>query len=82
MSTIMEQNLVMSESKRGKIPSELERELPEIAQIIKKMLSPNPSERPTLETVSQSLKLPLGVNADLTGTIKLKKENSPIWREK
>ena len=78
----MEKNNVINQSKLGKIPLELERDLPEIAQIIKKMISLNPAERPTIEVISQFLKLPLEINADLVGGLRIQKENSSTWREK
>lgn len=78
----MEKNNVINQSKLGKIPLELERDLPEIAQIIKKMISINPAERPTIETISQFLRLPLEINADAVGTLSIRKENSSSWREK
>lgn len=82
MSTYMEKDHVISDSKKGKISEELERELPEVVFIIKKMLSVNPSDRPALESISQYLKLPLEMNADLSGSLSVKKENSQSWREK
>jgi serine/threonine protein kinase len=82
MSTYMEKDHVISESKHGRISEELEREIPEIVFIIKKMLSMDPSDRPALESISQHLKLPLEMNADLCGSLSVKKENSQAWREK
>lgn len=78
----MEKDHVISESKKGRISEELEREIPEIIFIIKKMLSVDPSDRPALESISQYLKLPLEMNADLCGSLSVKKENSQAWREK
>lgn len=82
MSTYMEKDHVISESKKGKISEQLEKELPEVVYIIKKMLSMNPCDRPALESISQYLKLPLEMNADLSGSLSVKKENSESWREK
>ena len=82
MGTYMEQARLINESKEGRIPADLENELPDIAKIIKKMLSINPAERPTLDTISQSLKLPLELSTDLAGLLYAKKENSAAWRKK
>jgi len=78
----MEKDHVIKESKQGRISPELEKELPEIVTIIKKMLSINPSERPSIDAIFEHLKLPMEINADLSGNLLYKKENSPIWREK
>lgn len=78
----MEQSRIISESKEGKIPSELEQELPEIASIIKKMLAVNPSERPCLDAITQCLKLPIELSTELSGALHTKGENSNQWRKK
>jgi len=82
MSTYMEQSRIIHESKEGKIPNDLEHELPEVALIIKKMLSINPGDRPSLESISQGLKLPLEMCTELSGVLYTKKENSGSWRKK
>lgn len=82
MSTYMEQARIINESKEGKIPKELEQELPEISAVIKRMLSINPNDRPTLEYISQSLKLPMEMNTELSGGLYTKRENSASWRKK
>lgn len=51
MGTTMEELQVISESKKGNLPSSLEKELPEIAMMIKKMLAADPCDRPSLEIV-------------------------------
>jgi len=78
----MEKDHVLKESKQGRISVELEKELPDIASIIKKMLSVDPTERPSIDTIFEHLKLPLEINEDMSGNLLYKKENSPIWREK
>jgi len=82
MSTYMEQARIINESKEGKIPKDLEQELPEISAVIKRMLSINPNDRPTLEFISQSLKLPMEMNTELSGGLYTKRENSASWRKK
>lgn len=82
MNTSMEQLEVISESKNGKLPAQLEKNLPEIAKIIRKMLSVDPSERPSLETITQSLKLPIEMSTDVAGKICLRRENSETWVQK
>jgi len=82
MSTYMEQSQLINESKEGKIPAQMEKELPDISKIIKRMLSVNPAERPSLDVISRSLKLPLEMSTDLTGSLYSKKENSASWRKK
>jgi len=78
----MEQARIINESKEGKIPKELEQELPEISTVIKRMLSINPNDRPTLEYISQSLKLPMEMSTELSGGLYTKRENSASWRKK
>jgi serine/threonine protein kinase len=82
MSTYMEQSRIIVESKEGKIPLELEQELPEIAYIIKRMLSIDPADRPSLDGISHGLKLPIELYTELSGALFTKKENSPSWRKK
>jgi len=78
----MEQSSTIKESKEGKLPKELEQELPEIAVIIKTMLSINPNDRPSLEMVIKTLKLPIEMYTELAGELFTKKENSRLWRKK
>ena len=82
MTTVMEQTQTIKEAKRGLIPKDLELKLPEIASIIKQMLAEYPSERPSLERVTQRLCLPLTLHVDLAGSLKLRKENSNSWDQK
>ena len=69
----MEQLRVISESKEGRVPTELTKELPEIASIIERMLSTNPSKRPSLEEISHNLKLPIEMAMDLSGILYMRK---------
>jgi len=78
----MEQLDVINESKNGKLPAELEKHLPEIAKIIKRMLAVDPCDRPSLETILQSLKLPIEVSTAISGKITLRRENSQTWTPK
>ena len=48
MSTIMERHQIMENSKIGKIPLDLEKNYPPIANLIKRMLSKDPAKRPGL----------------------------------
>jgi len=73
---------VINESKNGKFPMELEKNLPEIAKIIKKMLAHNPSERPSLEIISSHLRLPFEFNVEVSGAMTFRKENSELWENK
>jgi len=57
MGTTMEELQVISESKKGNLPSNLEKDLPEIAMMIKKMLAADPCDRPSLEIVLSHFKL-------------------------
>lgn len=82
MNTSMEQLQVINQSKEGKFPSELEKNLPEIAQIIKNMLALDPSERPSLDVISQHLRLPVEINTELSGVFMLRKEDSEAWNTK
>lgn len=82
MDTSMEQLQVINDSKNGKFPVQLEKDLPEIAMIIKKMLAYNPSERPSLETVAAHLKLPLEIGSELAGNVALRKEGCENWENK
>jgi len=82
MNTSMEQLQVINECKNGKFPAELEKNLPEIAMIIKKMLARNPCDRPSIETILQHLKLPIEVNTEVSGSLSLRRENSQTWNDK
>jgi serine/threonine protein kinase len=82
MSTSMEQLQVITKSKEGELPVELEKNLPEIAAIIKMMLATDPCERPSVQAISQSLKLPVEINTELSGTLAIRKENSRTWKNK
>jgi len=57
MTTSMEQVQIINNAKLGKLPSELEKEHPSMAAIIKKSLSYDPSERPALAEIGKELKL-------------------------
>jgi len=48
----------------------------------KSMLAFNPTDRPSLETISQSLKLPIELETQLSGTISLRTEDSLTWNDK
>lgn len=78
----MERTDIIKDSKEGKIPEALEKELPDIAAIIKKMLSLDPAARPSIEKIVQALKLPSQIRSQLCGTIKFRKENALRWRKK
>ena len=82
MSTYMERTDIIKDSKEGKIPEALEKELPDIAAIIKKMLSLDPASRPSIEKIVQSLKLPSQMRSQLCGSLKFRKENALRWRKK
>ena len=49
MSTIMERLQIMENTKLGKIPRDLEKDYPQIADLIRRMLSKDPIKRPGLE---------------------------------
>jgi serine/threonine protein kinase len=82
MSTYMERTDIIKDSKEGKIPEAFEKELPDIAAIIKKMLSLEPTARPSIEKIVQALKLPSQIRSQLCGSIKFRKENALRWRKK
>jgi len=82
MSTHMERINCIKDSKDGKIPEALEKELPEIAAIIKKMLSLDPAYRPCIEKIIQGLKLPHAMKSQLCGNIYFRKETALRWRKK
>ena len=82
MSTHMEQLRVINDSKQGKLPAELVKDLPEIARIISGMLAFEPCERPCIELISHILTLPLAINTELCGNILLRKEDSTEWTNK
>jgi len=78
----MEQLQVISDAKSGKFPAELEKNLPEITKILKKMLAIDPNERPSLENILQHLKLPAEMDIELSGDIIFKREDSDAWDNK
>jgi serine/threonine protein kinase len=82
MSTMMEQLRVINDSKEGKFPVEFEKNLPNIAAVVKKMMSHDPNERPSIETISQSLKLPVEICTGLQGKMLLRREGSYTWSDK
>lgn len=82
MSTYMERTNIIKDSKDGKIPDSMEKELPEIAKIIKQMLSLEPSSRPCIEKIIQSLKLPMEIKSQFCGNVKFRRENGLKWRKK
>jgi hypothetical protein len=82
MDTYMERINIIKDSKEGNIPESLEKELPEIANLIKSMLSLNPAARPCVEKIMQSLKLPSEVKSQLCGSVSYRKENATKWRKK
>jgi len=82
MSTHMEQLRVINDSKQGKLPAEFVKELPEIARLVSGMLAFEPCERPGIEIISHSLRLPLEINTELCGSVLLKKEDSSDWTNK
>ena len=81
-STFMERTNILKESKDGRIPESLEKELPEITNVIKQMLSEDPALRPSIASILQSLKLPCEIHSNARGVISLKKENASRWRKK
>ncbi len=82
MSTYMEKINIIKEAKEGRIPESLEKELPEVAEIIKKMLSIEPSSRPTIDKIIESLNLPCAIKSQLNGSVYFRKENALRWRKK
>jgi len=82
MCTHMERTNAINDGKDGKIPEGLEKELPEIAVIIKKMLSLDPNARPCIDKIIQDLKLPNEIRSHLHGSVSFRKENSLRWRKK
>lgn len=82
MNTHMEQLRVINDSKQGKLPEELVKELPEIARLISGMLAFEPCERPGIEIISHSLRLPLEINTELRGNVLLRLEDSEEWTNK
>jgi translation initiation factor 2-alpha kinase 4 len=82
MSTHMERTNIIKDSKDGKIPEGLEKELPEIAVIIKKMLSLDPNARPCIDKIIHDLKLPNEIRSHLHGSVSFRKENALRWRKK
>jgi serine/threonine protein kinase len=82
MSTYMERTNTINESKEGNIPEGLAKDLPEIAEIIKKMISLDPISRPSIEKILHSLKLPSETKPQLCGRISFRKENALRWRKK
>jgi len=82
MSTMMEQLRVISDSKEGKFPVEFEKSLPNIAAIVKKMMSHDPTKRPSIEVISQSLKFPVEISTGMQGKVLLRREGSCTWSDK
>jgi len=80
--TSMEQLQVITDSKNGKLPAELENNLPEIAKLIRKMLAVDPCKRPSLEMISLQLRLPVETDIQLSGNMTLKKEDLQTWDNK
>jgi serine/threonine protein kinase len=82
MVTSMEQYHAIKDCKHGKVPQELQKDLPEISNMIIKMLSNQPSDRPSIEDISRYLNLPIQEYSDLSGSLCIKRENSGTWRNK
>lgn len=82
MGTSMEQHKTIKESKSGIMPSDLQKELPEISAIIARMLSENPDERPSLDAISKHLSYPLIACSDMAGSVSIQRENSMSWNKK
>ena len=82
MKTLMEQHNVIRDAKNGKVPSDLQNDLLEIANLIVRMLSNKPSERPTLAEISRQIHVPIDKYADLSGSICSRAENASVWKEK
>jgi len=82
MGTAMEQNKTIKDAKNGIMPSDMKKDLPEIAAIIVKMLCENPAERPSLDAISRHLCYPLIACSDLCGAVNIQRENSMSWNKK
>jgi len=83
MSTYMEQIQIINDAKNGKTPGELEKDSPGIAQIIKKMLSKDPNQRPGIKEILQHLKIPKSTSTkNYSGKVKVKKEDATEWKTK
>jgi serine/threonine protein kinase len=82
MSTHMERTNIIKDSKEGKTPENLDKELPEIAEIIKRMLSLDPNARPSIDRIIQELKLPNEIRSQIHGSLSFRKENALRWRKK
>lgn len=82
MGTSMEQHKTIKDCKNRILPSELQKELPEIGNLIVKMLAENPNDRPSLETISRQLSYPLITCSDLSGSLSIQRENSLTWAKK
>lgn len=78
----MEKANSIKDCKEGNIPESMEKELPEIAKIIKQMLSVEPSSRPSIEKIIQFLKLPIEIKSQFCGNLKFRRENGIRWRKK
>jgi serine/threonine protein kinase len=79
MDTSMEQLRVINDSKNGKLPLELEKNLLEIAAIVRRMLAFEADERPAIEVILPSLRLPVEISTQFSGKIYLRREDSLEW---
>jgi len=82
MLTTMEQHQAIKDCKHSKVPAELQKDLPDIANMIIKMLSNQPSDRPSIDDISRYLNLSIVEYSDLAGSLSIKRENSGTWRNK
>jgi serine/threonine protein kinase len=82
MMTSMEQQMTIKDYKKGIHQVDLVKEMPEISDLIIKMLAHNPNDRPSLEEISRSLNHPFNQSTDLAGALSVKRENSGTWKEK
>jgi serine/threonine protein kinase len=82
MGTSMEQHKTIKDCKNRNLPSEMQKEMPEIASLIGKMMAENPNERPSLESISRQLSYPLITCSDLCGSVTIQRENSISWAKK
>jgi translation initiation factor 2-alpha kinase 4 len=82
MVTSMEQQKTIKDYKKGIHQVDLGKELPEISDLIIKMLAHNPNDRPSLEEITRRLNHPFNRYSDLAGALSVKRENSGTWNEK
>jgi serine/threonine protein kinase len=77
MNTVMEQMKVLSKAREGIMPEKLKETQPSLVQLLKKMLSHEPKDRPDLSEIRECL-----IDSEDLGIFESKYENSKKWKRR